>query len=84
MNFKPVSDPPLRIDSTITLTVDQMKVALIDYFRRQGVSVTEIKTIDPIYGGQRSETMEGYKLNVNLGGIVNGPVYRGDNYAGER
>lgn len=70
----------IQVTSTITLTMEQMKEAIVQYLQRNSISVVSVNSIrEELGGGRRDETV-GYKLDVVLGGRSSeAPVYRGDN-----
>ena len=76
----PPTHPPIQIDSTLTITVEQMKDALTEYLPRQGIIVLDVKRITEVFADQRNEMTSGYKLNVDLGGRPVPTV----NYRGEK
>lgn len=72
--IKPPSSS-IEVESTIRLTKEQIYDALTRYLRDNGISIVEIKSLDPNMG-QRNELFNGANLSVVLGAAKPSVTYR--------
>ena len=65
----------ITVKSTIDLTEEQVKQAIMDFLSRNGVAVKVIHSIRERCGGMRNDERVGFTMEVELGGS-SGPTYR--------